>query len=99
MRSLIRNMAILGGAAAAAHAGKLDGRWSATVEQAGITVPFRLDIATHGDKVVGTLYNGEDTETTTSASIADGKVDLQFKHYLTSIKAVVKNDELDGVIV
>jgi thiol-disulfide isomerase/thioredoxin len=77
---------------------KLDGRWAATVNQGGIVIPFRLDISTSGDSVVGTLYNGEDKETTTSASIRDGQVELNFEHYLTSIKATVKDGELDGEI-
>lgn len=84
--------------ARAASTGKLDGRWAATVEQAGAVIPFRLDISTEGGKVTGTLYNGADTETTTSASIDDGKVVLNFEHYLTAIKATEKNGELDGVI-
>jgi peroxiredoxin len=76
----------------------LDGRWAATVTQAGIVIPFRLDIATAGGKVVATLYNGDDKETTTGATIGDGKVELDFQHYLTSIKAEIKEGELDGVI-
>jgi len=91
-------MLIAVAAAIPAHAGQLDGRWAATVEQAGILVPFRLDISTVGDQVVGTLYNGQDKETTTSASISDGKIELNFEHYLTSIKATVKDGELDGVV-
>ena len=41
---------------------------------------------------------GEDTETTTSASFQNGKLELNFEHYLTSIQATVKNGELDGKI-
>jgi thiol-disulfide isomerase/thioredoxin len=77
----------------------IDGRWAATVTQAGVAIPFRLDISGEGDHVVGTLYNGEDKETTTSAAIRDGKVKLNFEHYLTSITAEVKDGELDGRIV
>jgi peroxiredoxin len=101
MNHLLRSTLTAGAillAAGTARAGQLDGRWSATVEQSGMVVPFRLDIATVGDQVVGTLYNGEDQETTTSASIRDGKVELNFEHYLTSIQATVKNGTLDGVI-
>jgi thiol-disulfide isomerase/thioredoxin len=105
MKHLKRNLA---GAAAVAFGmsviasggttGTLDGRWAATVTQGGVVIPFRLDIATKGDKVVGTLYNGEDKETTTSATVQDGKVELNFEHYLTSIRAAVKDGELDGEI-
>jgi thiol-disulfide isomerase/thioredoxin len=103
MKSLILNTACMAAAAfsmaAAASAQSLEGRWTATVAQGGVAIPFRLDISGEGDHVVGTLYNGEDTETTTSASIRDGKVQLNFEHYLTSISAEVKNGELDGRIV
>jgi thiol-disulfide isomerase/thioredoxin len=63
-------------------------------------VPFRLDIAIKDNKVVGKLYNGsEDFETTSSARIENGKVELNFLHYLTSIKADVKDGELDGQLI
>jgi len=81
-------------------AGKLDGRWTATVREGGIVIPFRLDISTKGDQVVGKLYNGdEDFETTTSASIDGGALQLNFEHYLTSITATLKEGELDGQLV
>ena len=74
-------MALLtAGAAAAAPAENLDGRWAATVVQNGVTIPFRLDISGDGKTAVGTLYNGEEVETTTSANIHDGKVELDFEH-------------------
>jgi thiol-disulfide isomerase/thioredoxin len=84
----------------AAPSANLDGRWAATLtESGGIVIPFRLDISGAGDHVVGTLYNGDDTETTTSARIENGSVRLNFEHYLTSISATVKDGELDGQIV
>jgi thiol-disulfide isomerase/thioredoxin len=86
------------GAGAIANAENLEGRWSATLVQGGTTIPFRLDISGDGDKAVGTLYNGDDKEFTTSASIKNGKVELNFEHYLTSIVATVKDGELDGTI-
>src|SRR5207302_3651858 len=50
-----------------------------------------------GNKVVGKLYNGaDDYETTTSAKIENGALELNFEHYLTSITANVKDGELDG---
>jgi thiol-disulfide isomerase/thioredoxin len=81
-----------------AQAQNLKGRWSANTEQGGAKIPFRLDISGEGDKAVGTLYNGEDKEYTTSAVIKDGKVELNFDHYLVAIVAEVKNGELDGRI-
>ncbi len=88
----------IGAVAIAAPAETLEGRWSATVVQNGVAIPFRLDISGEGKSAVGTLYNGEDKETTTSANIQNGKVELDFDHYLTWITATVKNGELDGTI-
>jgi thiol-disulfide isomerase/thioredoxin len=83
----------------ASQPANLDGRWAATLTESGGTViPFRLDISGAGDHLVGTLYNGHDTETTTSARIENGTVQLNFEHYLTSIAATVKDGELDGQI-
>ena len=85
--------------AIATPAHHLDGRWAATLTQRGLEIPFRLDIAGSGNHVVGTLYNGEDTEKTTSAHIKNDQVQLNFEHYLTSITAQLKNGELDGQVV
>jgi thiol-disulfide isomerase/thioredoxin len=83
-----------------APATTLSGRWAATIQEGQITVPFRLDIAITGDTVTGKLFNGfEDYETTSSAKLENGAVELNFEHYLTSIKATVTNGELDGQLV
>jgi len=93
------------GIAALAHAETpqpqdLSGRWAATIEDGKYAIPFRLDISVTGNTVTGKLYNGwEDFETTSSATIQDGIVELNFEHYLTSIKAKVTNGELDGELV
>ena len=76
MRSLSRNPAGLTAIAlgivaslAVAKAENLEGRWAATMVQGSVTISFRLDISGDGSNVTGTLYNGEDKEFTTSASI------------------------------
>jgi thiol-disulfide isomerase/thioredoxin len=77
----------------------LSGRWAATLKSGDVNIPFRLDVAIDGDKVTGKLYNGtEDFETTSSARIENGKVELNFTHYLTSITADVKDGELEGKV-
>lgn len=102
MRSLTKHLTGVGVIALAvgtlAQGQDLKGRWAATTEQGGAKIPFRLDLAGDGDKAVGTLYNGEDKEYTTSASIRNGKAELNFDHYLVSILAEVKNGELEGTI-
>lgn len=102
MRVLSKKLASLAiglgiGVSALAAAENLDGRWAATTTQNGVTIPFRLDISADGQKVVGTLY-GHDKEYTTSGSLRDGKLELNFDHYLVSIIATVKDGELDGRI-
>jgi thiol-disulfide isomerase/thioredoxin len=89
----------IGAAAAAPQTENLDGRWSATVVQGGVTIPFRLDISSDGGNFTGTLYNGEEKEITTSASFQNGKLELVFDHYLTTITGTVKNGELDGQVI
>ena len=86
-------------ASAALAAENLGGRWAATTAQGGVTIPFRLDISGEGSAVTGTLFNGEDKQFTTSGTIKDGKVELNFDHYLVSILATEKDGELDGQIV
>jgi hypothetical protein len=75
----------------------LNGRWAATIQEGQLTIPFRLDISVNGDNVTGKLFNGfEDFETTSSAKIENGVLELNFEHYLTSIKANIKDGRLDG---
>jgi thiol-disulfide isomerase/thioredoxin len=76
---------------------KLEGRWLASITQGGLTIPFRLDISSNGIQLVGKLYNtADDFETTTSALLENGNLQLNFEHYLTNITAQVKDGELDG---
>lgn len=90
---------LLAGAAWAGTAADLNGRWTATLKQGDVTIPFRLDLAVKGDQLVGTLYNGDDPKSTTSGRFHDGQVELNFEHYLTSIHATLKDGELDGSLV
>jgi len=87
-------------ARAESPAEKLAGRWAATIQQGGIVVPFRLDISTDGSQIAGRLFNGdEDSETTTSTRIDGETIRLNFEHYLTSISATLKDNELDGQLI
>jgi thiol-disulfide isomerase/thioredoxin len=85
--------------APAARAQSLQGRWDASVTVNGTTIPFRLDISGEGQSLVGTLYNGEEKETTTSASFNNGNVVLNLEHYLTKIVATLKDGQLEGKVV
>jgi thiol-disulfide isomerase/thioredoxin len=76
----------------------LDGRWDATVTINGNTVPFRLDIDGTGPTLKGTLFNGDLTQTTTSAKEENGTVTLNLEHYLTKIIATNKDGKLEGKV-
>jgi len=76
----------------------LAGRWDATLTLNGAVIPFRLDIAGDGSTLKGTLYNGDQPETTTSASFVGGTLVLDLEHYLTRIVATERNGELDGKV-
>lgn len=74
------------------------GRWDAAFTLSHATIPFRLDISGEGSSLTGTLYNGDLPQTTTSASVQDGKITLNFDHYLTRIVASVQNGKLVGSV-
>ena len=48
--------------------------------------------------LTGTLYNGDLPQRTTSAKIEDGKVTLNFDHYLTRIVASAHDGQLSGLV-
>ena len=73
--------------AVAARAESLEGRWDASLTLNGTAIPFRLDLSGEGKNLVGTLYNGEQKQTTTSAQTESGAITLAFDHYLTKIVA------------
>ena len=94
--TLFAASALVLSAAPAAHAQSLSGQWDATLTIGSAAIPFRLDLEQKGHELHGTLYNGEDKETTTSASLADGTVTLEWEHYLTTIVAREQEGTLVG---
>lgn len=74
------------------------GRWDATFTLNQTAIPFRLDISGEGASLVGTLYNGDLKQTTTSATLDNGKLTLNFDHYLTRIVATVQDGQLKGEV-
>jgi thiol-disulfide isomerase/thioredoxin len=84
--------------ASAASADSLAGRWDASVTINGTAIPFRLDLSGDGPSFKGTLFNGDDTQTTTHATHENGAVVLELEHYLTSITATEKDGTLVGKV-
>jgi thiol-disulfide isomerase/thioredoxin len=103
MRLLPRSIAGLAvlilSAGSALGANSINGRYDASINLNGTVIPFRLDISSEGNTLTGTLYNGEDKETTTDASLADGAITLNFEHYLTKIVATPKDGKLEGTVL
>lgn len=78
----------------------VQGRWSASLNDHGTVIPFRLDISGSGANLKGTLYDGfKPYEGTTSASYQDGKLVLNIEHYLTTITATFQDGKLVGNVV
>jgi thiol-disulfide isomerase/thioredoxin len=74
------------------------GRWDAAFTLNQTVIPFRLDVSREGSSLRGILYNGDQKETTTSATFENGKLTLNFDQYLTRITASVENDQLTGTV-
>ena len=85
-------------AIAAAIAMTASARAQAVVIVNGATIPFRLDIAGKGDKVTGTLFNGEQKQTTTGAKWQGDTLTLEFGHYLTKIIVTPNDSGLVGKV-
>jgi peroxiredoxin len=84
--------------AAFAEAQPTTGRWDASLNVDGTVIPFRLDISGEGQNIRGTLFNGDQTETTTSAEWQNGSIVLHFDHYLTTITAKPVAGKLQGTV-
>ena len=104
-RSLLGLAAVIAGLGAwAAQAGtsvkadSLAGRWDASITLNGAAIPFRLDISVDGANLKGTLFNGDQLQTTTSARLENGAIVLDFDHYLTKVTATLKEGQLDGQV-
>jgi thiol-disulfide isomerase/thioredoxin len=86
-------------AQSANSADAIDGRWDATVVGHGVAIPFRLDISGSGASLKGTLFDGSrPNNTTSSASLKDGKLVLVLEHYESTITAELKDGKLVGGI-
>jgi len=84
--------------ASIASAESLAGRWDASVTINGTVIPFRLDLSADGPGFRGTLFNGDETQTTTFASHVNSEVVLRLDHYLTNIIATEQNGALVGKV-
>lgn len=97
-RALLALAAILMSITAFAETPSFNGRWNAQVTINGTVIPFRLDISGDGADRTGTLFNGEEKQTTTSAKVEGAVLELNFEHYLTKLIVTNKDGKLDGKV-
>ncbi len=96
---LAASLAMAGRSHAEDGARAVDGRWSAELTQNGTAIPFRLDISGSGASLKGTFYNGfQPYDGTTAASFQNGQLVLNVEHYLTTIRATLKDGRLVGTV-
>jgi thiol-disulfide isomerase/thioredoxin len=74
----------------------VDGTWDATVVAGGVEVPFRMTIAGSGSAVKGTFFNGDDTMTSSSGSLQNDHLTIEWDALGTKLDATVKDGQLEG---
>jgi thiol-disulfide isomerase/thioredoxin len=81
-----------------AAAQPVNGLWDATVlvNNGALEIPFRFELAGSGASVKGSFFNGDDKTTSTSGSLQNGKLTLNFDELGTKLEATLKDGELDG---
>jgi thiol-disulfide isomerase/thioredoxin len=74
----------------------LAGLWDATVVVNKNEIPFRFEIAGDGAAIKGSFFNGDEKVTSTSGSLDNGSLTLNFDEYGSKVIATVKDGVLDG---
>ena len=83
----------------AAFAQTVSGLWDATVQIRGQVIPFRIEFAVDGSKATGTFFNGEERFTSTGGEFQNGALSLDWDHYLSQLKATLKDGVLTGTFL
>jgi thiol-disulfide isomerase/thioredoxin len=73
------------------------GRWDAVVVVSGADIPFRFEIAGAGDDVKGTFFDGTAKITSKRGTFKDGVLTLTFDQYATTLRATLKDGQLEGI--
>ena len=83
--------------AAGARAETVAGRWDATADVSGASIPFELQIDGAGDAVRGHFFNGErPTNPSAEGAIENGHLHLVFPSYAAVLDATVADGKLEG---
>jgi thiol-disulfide isomerase/thioredoxin len=81
-----------------AAAQPISGLWDATVvvNNGALEIPFRFELAGSGSNVKGSFFNGDDKTTSTSGSLENGRLTLNFDELGTKLEATLKDGRLEG---
>src|SRR5580765_7212520 len=81
-----------------ADAQPVNGLWDATVlvNNGALEVPFRFELSGSGANVKGSFFNGDDKTTSTSGTLENGKLVLNFDELGTKLEATLKDGRLEG---
>jgi thiol-disulfide isomerase/thioredoxin len=81
-----------------AAAQSVNGLWDATVlvNNGALEVPFRFELSGSGANVKGSFFNGDDKTTSTSGTLENGKLVLNFDELGTRLEATLKDGRLEG---
>ena len=89
--------ALIGFAACDQPAQSPDGVWRGFVKNnSGEEVAFTLEVKREGDKIVGSLVNGDERTTSTSGSFDGKTLKLRYDFYDGELTATIAGDELRG---
>jgi thiol-disulfide isomerase/thioredoxin len=79
-----------------APAAGLDGIWTGAAQQNGQQVPFQLEVGESSNDLHAALINGRQKSPASSASYADGHLELHFDYYANTLDATVQDGVLTG---
>ncbi len=89
--------ALIGFAACGQPAQSPDGVWRGFVKtNSGEEVAFTLEVNREGDKIIGSLVNGDERTTSTSGSFDGKTLKLRYDFYDGELTATIDGDELRG---
>jgi peroxiredoxin len=74
----------------------LDGLWDAVVVTTGAEVPFRFQIATKGGEAQGFFFEGDRQIGSTSGSVTDSVLKLEYDFLNTTLELKLAGDDLIG---
>lgn len=73
------------------------GVWRGTIKNSsGETVAFTLEVKREGEKLIGSLVNGDERTVSTGASFEGGKLKIRYDFYDAELTATIDGDHLQG---